>query len=124
MAQRAAVNGSGKDRMSGVDKDKLVALALAKIPPTSLRLGLLELAGWSTSKALDALGVSRSHRYRASRICGSARAADGGPAEDPRILEVPARHQALSAELSSSGISGKGAQPAVSSAPSAGPCST
>lgn len=46
------------------DADDLIALALANMPPQSLRLGLLELAGMGTGQALDKLGVTRTNRYR------------------------------------------------------------
>jgi hypothetical protein len=44
--------------------DELVALALADMPPQSLRLGLLEIAGMSTTEALGKLGITRTNRYR------------------------------------------------------------
>lgn len=44
---------------------ELVALALADIPPQSLRLGLLELAGMPTSEALARLGIGPTHKRRA-----------------------------------------------------------
>lgn len=59
--------------MSGTVKERLVALALAKMQPMSLRLGLLEMAGMSTKEALDELGLPRSNRYRVIaglRACG------------------------------------------------------
>jgi predicted GIY-YIG superfamily endonuclease len=47
-------------------------LALAKMPPMTLRLRLLELAGFSPHEALDVLGVdpSRRHRVLAGRTGG------------------------------------------------------
>lgn len=42
----------------------LQALALAAMPPMSLRLALLEMAGMSTPEALDKLGVRRENRSR------------------------------------------------------------
>lgn len=42
----------------------IVELALADIPPQSLRLGLLELAGMPTSEALSKLGIGATHRRR------------------------------------------------------------
>ncbi len=50
--------------MNGTAKERLIALALAKMPPTSLRLALLEMAGMSTNEALDMLGTPKSNRYR------------------------------------------------------------
>jgi hypothetical protein len=44
--------------------NELIALALADVPPQSLRLAMLEMAGLSTREALDMLGVSRTNRYR------------------------------------------------------------
>ena len=51
-------------RSRTIDRDELAALALTEMPPTSLRLAMLEMAGWSTRDALDALGVRREHRSR------------------------------------------------------------
>lgn len=47
-----------------IDADELVKLALADIPPQSKCLGMLELAGYSTAKALDALGIGPTHKGR------------------------------------------------------------
>jgi hypothetical protein len=47
-----------------VDRDALVLLVLSDLPPASLRLGLLELAGLTTADALDRLGVGSTHRSR------------------------------------------------------------
>ena len=47
-----------------VPDDELIAVALAEMPPTSLRLALLEMAGLGTYEALDKLGVRREHRSR------------------------------------------------------------
>lgn len=44
--------------------DELIALTLAGLPPQSLRLGLLELSGMSTSEALAALGIGPTHKRR------------------------------------------------------------
>lgn len=49
---------------ASIDPAEIEELALAKMPPTSLRLALLELAGMSTPEALDKLGVRREHRSR------------------------------------------------------------
>jgi hypothetical protein len=42
----------------------LAELALADVPPQSLRLALLELAGMPTAEALAKLGVGPTHRRR------------------------------------------------------------
>lgn len=47
-----------------IEAEDVIALALSHMPPTALRLALLELCGWPTSRALKELGVSRSHKYR------------------------------------------------------------
>lgn len=47
-----------------IDHGELIALALAEMPPTSLRLAMLEMAGLGTSEALDKLSVRREHRAR------------------------------------------------------------
>lgn len=44
--------------------NELIALALADLPPQSLRLAMLEMAGLGTGEALDMLGISRTNRYR------------------------------------------------------------
>jgi hypothetical protein len=44
--------------------DGLIALALADLPPQSLRLGLLEMAGMPTGEALAALGIGPTHKRR------------------------------------------------------------
>ena len=46
-----------------IDAD-LVALATADLPPQSLRLGLLEMAGMTTAEALAALGIGPTHKRR------------------------------------------------------------
>jgi hypothetical protein len=51
------------DRMP-VSHDDLIAVALSDMPPMSMRLALLELAGLSTTEALDKLGVRRENRSR------------------------------------------------------------
>jgi hypothetical protein len=43
---------------------ELVDLALADLPPQSLRLGMLERAGLTTAEALAALGIGPTHRRR------------------------------------------------------------
>ena len=47
-----------------IDHGELITLALAEMPPTSLRLAMLEMAGFGTADALDKLGVRREHRAR------------------------------------------------------------
>lgn len=47
-----------------IGDDELVALAMTEMPPTSLRLAMLEMAGLGTREALDMLGVRREHRSR------------------------------------------------------------
>ena len=47
-----------------IEHDELIALALTGMPPTSLRLAMLEMAGFGTADALDKLGVRREHRAR------------------------------------------------------------
>lgn len=54
----------GRAGRTSVDLDDLAALALIQMPPTSLRLAMLEMAGYSTREALDKLGVRREHRSR------------------------------------------------------------
>ena len=49
---------------TAVSRDELIALTLADLPPQSRQLGLLELAGMSTSEALAALGVGPTHKRR------------------------------------------------------------
>lgn len=53
---------SGRNR--SISSEEVVALALADLPPQSLRLGLLELAGLPTSEALARLGVGPTHKRR------------------------------------------------------------
>jgi hypothetical protein len=51
------------DRVA-IDPGDLIALALGDIPPMSMRLAMLELAGMGTPEALAKLGVRRNHRSR------------------------------------------------------------
>ena len=55
---------SGRPARPSIDHDEVIALALTQMPPTSLRLAMLEMAGLSTREALDRLGVRREHRSR------------------------------------------------------------
>lgn len=74
-----------------IEPDELAALALAGLPPASLRLALLELSGMTTGDALDKLGIRREHRSRT--IAGrtnfgakpqvSPRTNSGAPTHDP-----------------------------------------
>lgn len=43
---------------------EMVALATADLPPQSLRLGLLEMAGMTTAEALAELGIGPTHKRR------------------------------------------------------------
>jgi len=43
---------------------ELVALATADLPPQSLRLALLEMAGMTTAEALAELGIGPTHKRR------------------------------------------------------------
>ena len=65
----AGTNPSGGPRLrseirSDISGNEIVALAMTKMPPVSLRLAMLELAGMTTREALDALGVGPTHRHR------------------------------------------------------------
>jgi hypothetical protein len=51
-------------RRGAVRHDELIELALADLPPQSLRLGLLEMAGMSTGEALKRLGIGPTHKRR------------------------------------------------------------
>lgn len=53
--------GGGKRQID----PELVALATADLPPQSLRLGILEMAGMTTAEALATLGIGPTHRRRA-----------------------------------------------------------
>jgi hypothetical protein len=55
---------SGRFGKQPIEHADLEALAMTKMPPTSLRLAMLEMAGVSTRDALDMLGVRREHRSR------------------------------------------------------------
>lgn len=54
----------GGSHREPVRHDDLIALALSGLPPQSLRLALLEIAGLGTREALDMLGVRRENRPR------------------------------------------------------------
>lgn len=51
-------------RREPVRHDELIDLALADLPPQSLRLGLLEMAGMTTGEALARLGIGPTHKRR------------------------------------------------------------
>jgi hypothetical protein len=55
---------SRQRRQPSIEQGDLTALALADVPPMSLRLYLLEMDGMSTPEALDKLGVRRENRAR------------------------------------------------------------
>lgn len=63
-AKLAALGLISGRRPPKLDRDEVIALALADMPPQSLRLALLELAGLGTREALDKMGVHRAHRAR------------------------------------------------------------
>jgi predicted GIY-YIG superfamily endonuclease len=50
--------------METVSGSAVAELVLSDLHPTPMRLALLQLAGMSTRDALDAMGVSRTNRYR------------------------------------------------------------
>jgi hypothetical protein len=54
----------GGSRREPVRHDDLITLALSDMPPMTLRLELLRLAGLGTAEALDKLGVRRENRSR------------------------------------------------------------
>lgn len=54
----------GGKRREPVRHDELVELALAGLPPMTMRLEMLRLAGVSAAEALDMLGVRPDHRAR------------------------------------------------------------
>ena len=53
-----------RPRRPAINADDLAALALAEMPPVSLRLAVLEMTGMSTTAALEKLGVRRENRAR------------------------------------------------------------
>ena len=55
---------SSGSRREPIRHDDAIALALADLPPMTLRLRLLQLAGVGTQEALDKLGVRPDHRAR------------------------------------------------------------
>jgi hypothetical protein len=70
-AVRPAVRGILGDCAPGkpegpapVDREALIGLILSGLPPMSLKLAVLQLAGMGTQEALDKLGVRPDHRSR------------------------------------------------------------
>ena len=55
---------SGPEIRINVTGAEIYELVQMEMPPTSLRLALLELIGIPTREALDMLGVGRTHGYR------------------------------------------------------------
>jgi hypothetical protein len=55
----------GARQREAVRHEELIELVLADLPPQSLRLGLLEMAGMGTAEALEKLGVGPTHKRRA-----------------------------------------------------------
>jgi hypothetical protein len=47
-----------------IGHDDLIELALSGMPPMTMRLRMLRMAGMGTQQALDKLGVRREHRCR------------------------------------------------------------
>jgi len=58
----AGARPSRQRKQPQIEQGDLSALALADVPPMSLRLYLLELDGMSTTEALDKLG-ERAHHF-------------------------------------------------------------
>lgn len=54
----------GGTRRPRIDNDELIAVALSDVPPMTMRLALLRLAGFGTAEALDKLGVRPDNRAR------------------------------------------------------------
>ena len=54
----------GGSRCAPIEHDELIALALAEMPPMTLRLEMLRLTGMSTDEALNKLGVRPDNRAR------------------------------------------------------------
>ena len=77
--------GRGGGRVP-VDHDDLIALMLSPMPPMSMRLAVLEMAGLSTQAALDKLGVRREHR---SRVIAGRTGAVPKRVQNGRSLPVP-----------------------------------
>ena len=75
---RRLIGGCLPGRPTGpapIGHDDLVELMLSDMPPMSMKLAGLELAGMSTSAALDKLGVRRDNRARviAGRTGGASK---------------------------------------------------
>jgi hypothetical protein len=54
----------GGGQREAIRHDELIDLALSDMPPMTMRLEMLRLAGLGTADALDRLGVRREHRAR------------------------------------------------------------
>jgi hypothetical protein len=54
----------GGSRRQPIRHDDLIDLALSGLPPMTMRLEMLRLAGMGTAEALDKLGVRADHRAR------------------------------------------------------------
>jgi hypothetical protein len=54
----------GGRRPRQIEPDDLIALALTSMPPVSMKLAMLEMAGLSTPAALEKLGIRRENRSR------------------------------------------------------------
>lgn len=65
----------GGSRRPRIENDDLIALALSQMPPMTMRLEMLRLAGLGTAEALDKLGVRRENRSRviAGRTGGASK---------------------------------------------------
>jgi hypothetical protein len=55
---------SGRVGRAAIEHSDLIELALSDLPPQSMRLALLEMAGMSTSEALAKLGIGPTHKRR------------------------------------------------------------
>lgn len=64
LAKRVGACMPGGSRKEPVRHDDLISLAMTDLPPMTLRLRLLQLAGIDTPEALDMLGVRRENRSR------------------------------------------------------------
>ncbi len=55
---------SSRGQRVKIEPATLTELALSGMPPMSMKLAMLEMAGWGTPEALDKLGVRRENRSR------------------------------------------------------------
>ena len=65
-------------RNRAIDRDELIELALTDLPPMTMRLEMLRLAGMGTAEALGKLGVRPDNR---ARVIGGR---TGGPSKRTR----------------------------------------